>query len=29
MRFYPELGSLIRDKGKVVQELSNYTTKKD
>ena len=29
MRFYPELGSLIRDKGKVVQELSNYTTKKN
>ena len=29
MRLYPELGSLIRDKGKVVQELSNYTTKKN
>ena len=29
MRFYPELGSLIRDKGKVVQEFSNYTTKKN
>ena len=29
MSYYPELGSYIRDKAKVVLDLLNYATKKE